>query len=177
MKSPLSALFSPCETVVAVHDTADAADEAVKFLGRAGYPGRMLGVVARQCPLRATMADIDGSSFRPWCTSGAFWGAVWVAVALLDAWLLARNAMPFGTILMTGAVLLAVQIAVVWSGVAPERSTEALWQAASHLEHPYRRELAADKLLLVVKGSRSEIALARALLDMRGTRADAALAA
>jgi hypothetical protein len=177
MKSHLSALFSPPETVVAVHDCAEAADDAVKFLGRAGYPGRMLGVVARQCPLRATISDIDRSAFRQWCTSGAFWGAAWVAIALLDAWLLARNAVPFGAILVMSALLLAVQTAVVWSSVAPERSTEASWRATSHLEHPYRRELAADKLLLVVKGSRSEVALARALLEMRGTRIGAALVA
>jgi hypothetical protein len=177
MKSLLSALFSPPETVVAVHDSATAAQEAVKFLGHAGYPGRMLGVVARQCPLRAAIDDIDRSSFRRWSTSGACWGAVWAAIALLDAWLLSRNAVPFGAILMAGVLLLAVQTAVVWSSVAPERSTEASWRATSHLEHPYRLELAADKLLLVVKGSRSEAALARDLLDMRDARADAALAA
>jgi hypothetical protein len=177
MKSHLSALFSPAETVVAVHDSADAADDAVQFLGRAGYPGRMLGIVARQCPLRATIDDIDRSAFRRWCTSGAFWGAVWVAIALLDAWLLARNAVPFGAILVMGALLLAIQTVVVWASVAPERPTEASWQTTSHPQHPYRLELAADKLLLVVKGSRSEVALARALLDMRGTRADAALVA
>ena len=177
MKSHLSALFSPPETVVAVHDSADAMEEAVKFLGHAGYPGRMLGVVARQCPLRATVDDLDRSAFRRWSTSGAFWGAVWVAIALLDAWLLARNALPFGAILAMGALLLAIQTAVVWASVAPERSTEASWQATSHLEHPYRLELAADKLLLVVKGSRSEVALARTLLDVRGARADAALVA
>jgi hypothetical protein len=177
MKSHLSALFSPPETVVAVHDSADAADAAVKFLGRAGYPGRMLGIVARQCPLRATTGDFDRSAFRRWCTSGAFWGAVWAAIALLDAWLLARNAAPFGAILAMGALLLAIQTAVVWASVAPERSTEASWQATSQLEHPYRLELAANKLLLVVKGSRSEVALARALLETRGTRADAALIA
>jgi hypothetical protein len=177
MKSHLSALFPPPETVVAVHDSADAADDAVKFLGRAGYPGRMLGVVARQCPLRATVNDIDRPAFRRWRTSGAFWGAVWAAIALLDAWLLARNAVPFGAILLTDALLLALQILVAWSSVAPERSTEASWQATSHPQHPYRLELAADKLLLVVKGSRSEVALARALLAMRGTRADAALVA
>ncbi len=174
MKSHLSAIFSPTETVVAVHDSADAADEAVKFLGRAGYPGRMLGIVARQCPPRVVIGDFERSTLRRWCTSGAFWGAVWVAIALLDAWLLAHNAVPSGTILMTAALLLAVQTAVVSSSVAPERSTEASWQSMPHPEHPYLRELAADKLLLVVKGSRSEVALARALLAMRDTKVNTA---
>ncbi len=168
MKSPLAALFSPTGTVVAVHDCADAADEAVQYLGRAGYPGRMLGVVARQCPLRTAIDDVDGSALRRWGGSSAFWGTVWVAVALLDAWLLARNALPFGAILMTGAFLLALQTAMVWSSVAPERHTRASWHATSPAQHPYRHELAADKLLLVVKGSRSEVALARSLLAMRG---------
>jgi hypothetical protein len=168
MKPLLSALFLPPETVVAVHDSADAADVAVKLLGRAGYPGRMIGVVARQCPLRAAVEHGARAALPRWIASGAFWGAVWVAISVASALLLAHNVLPFGTLLMTGGLLMAIQITLVWSSVAPERSTEASWRSASHPDHPYRRELAADKLLLVVKGSRSDIALARTLLAMHG---------
>lgn len=166
MKSFLSALFSPAETVVAVRDSVDAADDAVKFLGRAGYPGRMIGVVARQCPLRTPIQDDERTALPCWISSGSFWGAVWVVVALASALLLARNVLPFAAILMTGALLLAIQTAAAWSSVAPERATEASWRSETHPDDPYRRELAADKLLLVVRGSRSEIALARTLLAM-----------
>jgi hypothetical protein len=175
MKSFLSTLFSPTETVVAVHDSVDAADDAVKLLGRAGYPGRMIGVVARQCPLRTPIQDDERAGLPRCISSGSFWGAVWVVIALASALLIARNALPFVAILMTGALLLAIQTAMVWSSVAPERSTAVSWRLETHLDDPYRHELAADKLLLVVRGSRSEIALARTLLAMHGPVTEAAL--
>jgi hypothetical protein len=177
MKSCFSALFAPADTVVAIHESVDEVETAVKFLGQAGYPGRMLGVVARECPLRSAIDETDRGWLRRWSASGAFWGAAWIVIALADSMLLARSVLPFGMILVSGALMLAIQIALVCWSVAPERSTKAAWQASSPPAHPYRLALAENRLLLVVKGSRSEIALARSLLAMRAAHAGTVVAA
>jgi hypothetical protein len=171
MKSCFATLFAPADTVVAVHESVADVETAVKLLGQAGYPGRMLGVVARQCPLRAVINETDRGWLRRWSATGAFWGAAWIVIAVADSMLLARNVLPFGMILMSGALMLAMQTALVCWSVAPERSTKASWHASSQPAHPYRQELAANRLLLVVKGSRSEVALARSLLAMHAARA------
>jgi hypothetical protein len=176
MRSYLSTLFAPADDVVAIHESADAVDAAVYFLGCAGYPGRMLEVIGRLGPTRPAASAANRRWHARWATSGVFWGTVWAMIALVDAMLLARNPLPFGMILMGGALILAIQTAFVQSSVAPERSTQASWHGASQSNHAYGRELAADKLLLVVRGTRSEIALARSLLAMRQAGAAAATA-
>jgi len=176
MRISLQALFAPADQVVAVHDSAAAADAAVRFLGRAGYPGAMLQVVGRQGPQAARPTSAAADPLRRWGTSGAFWGLFWVALALAQTTLVVRGLLPIGVLVLTGALLLAVQTAIVCANVAPERTTHAAWHAARGAHRDYQQALAADKLLLLVSGSRSDIALARSLMAIHAAQGDAARA-
>lgn len=167
MRTLIAALFPPADPVVAIHDSTEEAEAAVHFLGRAGYPSRMLGVVARPSAVAGRAGASMASPRRRWETSGVLWGLMWVGVALGATALASANAIAPGVLLMGGAMLLALQAAVVCSSVAPERVTQATWRTAAPSGTPYAGDLACDRLLLVVSGSRSEIALARSLLRMR----------
>ena len=159
-----SRLSGSIDPVVAVHDSAEQAKAAVELLGRAGYPSRMLGVVDGRSPPACTTGP---DSLRParWRTSGTLWGLAWAACAVVGAAIIARQALPAGLILMVGALLLVIQTAIVRASLAPESSTQAAWRGARPSERGYASELAANKTLLVVSGSRSDIALARSLLS------------
>jgi len=167
MRPLLSALFVPADPVVAIHDSTEAAEASIQYLGRAGYESRMLGVVASRERARPAPAAGDRGPVARWGASGVVWGLLWVAFALAGAALLASAALSIGAILMTGALLLAAQTAIVSARLAPEPLTRAAWHAPAG--HPARQasELAGDSVLLLVNGSRSEIALARTLLHMR----------
>ena len=168
MSRLVSSLFSPVDPVVAVHDSAEQARAAIDCLGRAGFPSRMLAVVASRAPDAGEDIAPAARSAWQWPTSGTFWGLLWAALALVGAAVVARHALPPGMVLMIGALVLAIQTAVVSSCLAPERATQVAWRGSAPSDLPYASDLAANRMLLLVSGSRSEIALARYLLQMRG---------
>ncbi len=167
MRPFIATLFPPPDPVVAVHDSTEETDAAVDFLGRAGYPSRMLKVVASHACDRQAGQTSKHRPARDLTASGMFWGVLWAAIAMAGAALIAGNAVPPGAILMAGALVLAIQTLVVRSSLAPERVTRATWQQPGQSQVSYASELAANKILLLVSGSRSDIALARSLLRVR----------
>jgi hypothetical protein len=171
---PVSRLFVPADPVVAIHDSDAQAKAAIDFLGRAGYTSRMLNVVDRRSPQSIRAAEPAGRPARQWHTSGTVWGLIWSACALVGAAVVARQALPLGMILMVGALLLAIQTAIVRSCLAPEPATQAFRRGPQPSELPYAKELAENRTLLLVSGSRSEIALARSLLRLRDAAIDGA---
>ena len=171
MRTLVATLFPPADPVVAIHDSTEEAQAAVDFLGRAGYPSRMLGVVAGPSAVGHRPAAPTHPAGWRWHASGTAWGLAWAVLALGAAALASSNAIPPGVLLLSGVLILAIQTAIVCSSVAPEQATRASWRAAAPSETSYAGELAAHRLLLVVSGSRSEIALARSLLRMRGASA------
>jgi len=164
MKSLLRSLIAPAAGVVAVHDTPTAARTAVAALGAAGFDATMLAVVGRHCAPAQPVAN-RRRGIGAWPASGAFWGlasTTLIAGAVLCAPSAAVSPM---TLLLVVALVIAVQACVVAAWVAPRRTTDAAWHAPSAAHQAYGQQLAADKLLLVVEGSRSEIALARLILE------------
>jgi len=68
---------------------------------------------------------------------------------------------------LIAATAIALQFRIVKTAVAPEALPGAPWQCSSAEPSGYEGDLAADRLLLLVHGSRSDIALARSLLALR----------
>jgi len=167
MRSFAATLFPPCDPVVAIHDTSEESDAAVRLLGRAGYPSRMLKVVAGEGVDRRAAHPPTTRPTRDLPSSGAFWGVLWVALAMAGAASVARGLVAPGAMLVIGALVLAVQTAMLQSSVAPEAVTRATWHGPAPSELPYAGKLAENKILLLVSGSRSDIALARSLLRMQ----------
>ena len=167
MSRLVSSLFAPVDPVVAVRDSAEQAEAAIDRLGRAGFPSRMLAVVASHVPDPGEDIAPALLSVRQWLTSGMFWGMLWAALALIGAAVVARHVLPPGMVLMIGALLLGIQIAIVSWCLGPEGATQVAWRGSAPSDLPYAGDLAANRMLLLVSGSRSEIALARSLLQMR----------
>ena len=167
MNRLVSRLFTPVDPVVAVHDSAELAKAAIDRLGRAGFSSRMLKVVAGQLPDPGHEVAPTARTAREWHTSGAFLGLLWATLALAGAAVVAQHALPPGMVLLFGALVLAIQTAIVHSCLAQERGTHASWSASAPAGNPYASELAANRTLLLVHGSRSDIALARSVLSMR----------
>lgn len=167
MSRLVSRLFTPVDPVVAVHDSAEQANAAIDRLGRAGFSSRMLKVVTGPLPDPGHEVAPATRPAREWHTSGAFLGLLWAALALAGAAVVAQHALPPGMVLLFGALVLAIQTAIVVSCLAPGEGTHASWSATAPAGNPYASELAANRTLLLVRGSRSDIALARCVLSMR----------
>ncbi len=163
----VSRLFTPVDPVVAVHDSAEQAEAAIDRLGRAGFSPRMLKVVAGHLPDPGHEVAPTARPAREWHTSGAFLGLLWATLALAGAAVVAQHALPPGLVLLFGGLVLAIQTAIVHSCLTQERGTHASWSACAPAGIPYASELAANRTLLLVSGSRSDIALARSVLSMR----------
>ena len=167
MSRLVSRFFTPADPVVAVHHSAEQASAAVDCLGRAGFTPGMLKVVAGRLPDAGHEAGPGAGPGREWHTSGMFLGLLWAMLALAGAAVVAQHALPPGMVLLFGALVLAIQTAIVSSCLAPGRGTQASWSACAPPGNPYAGELAANRTLLLVSGSRSDIALARSVLGMR----------
>jgi len=163
----VSRLFTPVDPVVAVHDSAEQARAAIDRLGRAGFSSRMLKVVTGHLPDPGHEVAPTARPAREWHSSGAFLGLLWAALALAGAAVVAQHALPPAMVLLFGALVLAIQTAIMRSCLAQERGAHASFSASAPAWNPYANELAANRTLLLVSGSRSDIALARCVLSMR----------
>jgi hypothetical protein len=166
MTTAFALLFPRVDPVVAIHASHGDAQAAVARLGQAGFHGRMLGLVSERRPSLAAMPGLQDAAHRPlpWRASGSFWGGVWATVLVVGALTLPTSAAMLVATLLTAALILVVQTAVVAQAVAPEAGATATWSAPLPAHASHARDLAAHKLLVVVNGSRSEIALARQIL-------------
>jgi hypothetical protein len=165
MKRILTALRVPTDPVVAVHDNRSGAERSVHILGSAGFHSRMLTVVSRQSPLRPSTVASGAGRGSPWLCSGLFWGLCFAALTMAVTLALPASVLTPAILLLIVGLALALQVWIVRMAVAPEPAASASWHSSSPICHGYEGALAADKLLLVVDGSRSEIALARSLLQ------------
>jgi hypothetical protein len=164
MNTILRSFLAPTDRVVAVHDDSAAALAAIETLGGAGYPARMLAVVSRQCASRAP-ADRPGDGLRGLAASGLLWGLLTPALIVAAVAALPAHVVAPMPVLLVAVLAVALQACFVAFAVAPSREAKARWHAPLPVHGAYRAQLDADKLLLVVDGSRSEIALARTILQ------------
>jgi hypothetical protein len=164
MNPILRSFFAPADRVVAVHDDSAAALAAIAALGGAGYPARMLAVVSRQCASRAPAAR-TGDGLRRLAASGLVWGLLTPTLIVAAVAALPAHAVAPMSVLLVAAAAVALQAFLVAFAVAPAREATARWHGPLPAHGAYRAQLEADKLLVVVDGSRSEIALARTILE------------
>lgn len=163
MSHPDSAFF--------VFDTHDAAEAAIRTLGRAGFDMKKLSLIGKgyhseEQPMGFYTA---GDRIKAWGSTGAFWGGIWglllaPAVFFLPGLGLLGMAGPVVATLIGG-----LEGAVVVGGLS------ALGGALTQIGVPkdqvikYEAALKVDKYLLVVLGSASQQMKARAMLAEAGT--------
>ena len=162
-------------SVVAVYDHHDAADEAVRAIRDAGTDPAKLAVIGRgvHTENRVVGFHTNAGEIRHWGGYGALWGGLW-------GWLV------FGLFWVPGIGHITAAGWIVWnlaSAAAGAALGGGLGTVAAALKGvgvpddvipEYESALKADQYLVIVYGSPEEIDAARRVLDGTGaTRVDA----
>jgi hypothetical protein len=158
------------DSVVAVYDTHEQAEEAVHGLQTGGVDIKCLSIAARD-----THADEDvigcysaGDRMKYWGKKGAFWGAIW---GLLFG--SALFAVPgVGPVLiagpLVGCIVAGLESAIVVGGVGALGAGLVSMGIPQDCAVKYEASLKTDKFLLIVHGPHETVLKARELIG--GTR-------
>jgi len=164
--------MSATNSVVAVYDSHDEAERAIKALQQAGVDMKSLSIAGRGTHTDEHVVGYynAGDRMKYWGKVGAFWGGLW---GLLFG--SALFAIPgIGPVLVAGPlvswIVAGLEGAVVVGGVS------ALGAGLVGIGIPkdsvikYEAALKTDKFLLTVHGSPDAVYSARFILDGSGTR-------
>ncbi|GAB3853802.1 hypothetical protein GCM10028822_22980 [Hymenobacter terrigena] len=155
------------ETVVAVYDTHQAAEAAVKELQQAGYDMRKLSIVGADYEVEEKVLGFytTGERMKTWGGIGAFWGGIW-GLLLGSAMFMLPG---IGPLLLAGPVVSALvgalEGAVVVGGVSALGAALVSMGVPEHDALRYEVELKAGKFLLMAHGTAAELERAREALN------------
>ncbi|MDO7852520.1 general stress protein [Hymenobacter convexus] len=155
------------ETVVAVYDTHQAAESAVRELQQDGYDMRKLSIIGADYQTEEKVLGFytTGQRMKSWGGVGAFWGSIWGM--LLGSALFILPGM--GPLLMAGPVVLtlvsALEGALVVGGASALVAALVGLGIPEHAALHYEVELKAGKFLLLAHGTAAEVEHARELLQ------------
>lgn len=155
------------QTAVALYDTHEAAEAAVKELSRAGYDMRQLSIVGADYHTEQHVLGYYtlGQRMKKWGGLGAFWGSIWGL--LMGSALFVIPGL--GPLLLAGPVVAALVAAL--EGALLVGGLSALGAALVSLGVPehealrYETELKAGKFLLLAHGTAAEVERAREILN------------
>lgn len=156
---------------IAIYDTHELADHAVKALQGAGFDMRKLSIIGKgyHSEEHPTGYYTLGEKMKVWGGVGATWGAIWGGfwgLLLGTGFFLIPG---IGPILAAGP-LVAVLVGALEGGVVVG-GLSALGVALFNLGVPkdsvvrYEQAVKADKYVLIVHGSPEDVARAKTLLD------------
>jgi hypothetical protein len=153
-------------SVIAVYDTHDSADDAVRTLGKAGFDMKELSVIGKGFHSEEQVGGFYnmGDRMKFWGKYGAFWGGL-IGILLSPALLFIPVV---GHIIVFGPI--ASSIVGGFSGAAVGGGSSALVAGLVSIGIPkdsairYETELKADKFLLIVHGDAAQVEKARDLM-------------
>jgi hypothetical protein len=159
--------MSERNSVVAIFDSHEKAEEAVKALHRSGFDMKQLSILGRDMHSEEQVVGYynTGDRMAFWGKLGAFWGGLWGLVfgsALF--WVPG-----FGPVLVGGPLVSAIVGAL--EGAAVVGGLSAVGAGLYSLGIPknsvlrYERALRTDKYLLVAHGTGEEVARAKDIMD------------
>ncbi len=169
-QDPLQALpESERNSVVAVYDRHEAADEAVRALRDAGVDPEKLAVIGRGVHTENRVVGFynNAREIRHWGGYGALWGGLW-------GWLVFGLFWVPGVGHVTAAGWIVWNLATAASGAALGGGLGVVAAALKGVGVPddvvpeYESALAADQYLIVVHGTPAEVDAARQALDGTG---------
>ncbi len=159
--------MSDTNTAVAVFESHEAADEAIRDLQKRGFDMERLSVVGQDFHTEEHVVGYynTGDRMKCWGQRGAFWGALWGTLFGSAFFVLPG----LGPVLMAGPLVAAIVSAI--EGAAVMGGISALGAALASVGIPensiveYEAELKAGKFLLIVHGTDEEVARAKQHLD------------
>lgn len=154
------------DSVVAIYETHQQAEQAVKELQEAGVDMKTLSIAARGMHTDEHVVGYynAGDRMKYWGKTGAFWGALWGL--LFDSALFAIPGI--GPVLMAGPlvswIVAVLEGAVVFGGVSALGAGLASIGIPKDSVIQYETALKTDKFLLIVHGTTEAVAKAKKII-------------
>jgi len=155
------------EVAVAIYNTHDEAEQAVKALEQAGFDMQKLSIVGKDYHTEEHVVGYynTGDRMKAWGKIGAFWGGLW-GLLFGAAFFIIPG---LGPVVLAGPLVAslvgALEGAVVVGGLT------ALGAALASLGIPrnsivqYETAIKADKFLVMAHGTPEEVARAKSIID------------
>jgi len=159
--------MSDKSSVVAIFDSHEKAEDAVKELQRAGFDMRQLSIVGRDVHSDEHVVGFynTGDRMAFWGKLGALWGGLWgLLFGAAFFWVPG-----IGAVLVGGPLVAAIVAGL--EGAAVVGGLSAVGAALYSLGIPknsvlrYERALRSDSYLLLAHGAREELLRAREIMD------------
>ena len=153
-------------SVIAIYDRNDQAEEAIKQLQKSGFDMKKLSIVSKgyETENRVIGYYNAGDRMKHWGKFGAFWGGIW-GLLLGAAFLIIPGV---GPVLLAGpvvaAIIAALEGAVVVGGLSVIGAGLYSMGIPKDSVIRYESALKANKFLLVVHGGQGEVARVRDVL-------------
>jgi len=159
--------MSDTNAAIAVFDSHQAAEEAIRDLQKQGFDMHRLSIVGKDYHTEEHVVGYYniGDRMKCWGQRGAFWGALWGTLFGSAFFVLPG----LGPVLMGGPLVAAVVSAI--EGAAVMGGISALGAALISVGIPensiveYEAELKVGKFLLIVHGTDEEVGRAKQYLD------------
>ena len=150
-------------TVIAVYQSHDQAEQGVKELQRAGFDMKKLSIIAKGYETEDRVVGYynTGDRMKHWGKFGAFWGSIW-GLLVGAAFLIIPGV---GPVLIAGPLIAAVAGAL--EGAVVIGGLSVIGAALYSLGIPkdsiveYESAIKTDKFLLAAHGSADEVAKAK----------------
>ncbi|MES2517384.1 MAG: general stress protein [Bacteroidota bacterium] len=156
------------QSMVAIYDTHQEAEEAVKDLQESGFDMQKLSIVGKDYHTDENVVGYYnlGDRMKKWGGIGAFWGGIWgllfgSALFIIPA---------IGPLLIAGPFVIALVGAL--EGAVAFGGLSALGAALASIGIPensiieYETEIKAGKFMLLAHGTASEVKKARETLNL-----------
>jgi uncharacterized membrane protein len=143
------------EAVVAVYDTHDAAEKAVRDVQKAGFDMQKLSIIGKDYQTEEAVVGYysTGGRMKAWGARGAFWGGLW-GMLFGSAFFLIPGV---GPVLVAGPVLMwligALEGAVVVGGIGAIGAALASIGIPKDQTIVYETEIKAGKFVVVAHGT------------------------
>jgi len=151
---------------IAVFDTHEQAENAIKEIQRAGFDVKRLSIIGKGYETEDQVIGYynAGDRMKHWGKFGAFWGALWGLLAGV-AFLVIPGV---GPILIAGPIVAALEGAVAIGGLSVIGAGLYSLGIPKNTVIRYESALKADKFLVAVHGTSEEVERARDILSTVG---------
>jgi hypothetical protein len=151
---------------IAVCDSHDQAEKAVKELQKAGFDMRKLSIIGKGYETEDRVVGYynAGDRMKHWGKYGAFWGAIW-GLLFGAAFFVIPG---IGPVLMAGPLIAALEGAVAVGGLSVIGAGLYSIGIPKNTVVRYESALKADEFLVAVHGTSEEVNKARDILNTIG---------
>jgi hypothetical protein len=155
------------DSVIAVYDSHDQAEKAVKELQEAGFDMKKLSIIGKGYETEDQVIGFynAGDRMKHWGKYGAFWGGIWGLI--VGSALLVVPAV--GPVFIAGAVVAALEGATVVGGMTVIGAALYSLGVPKNSVIRYESALKAAKFLVAVHGTSEEVEKARDILETVGS--------